>query len=115
MGHFRKLLVTLAVCFLILPSSACKHGDPDDDADKQTKKIKVKDKKAKDKKAKDKNKKLKEKGYDASLVKHSSENSVWYKVKIGNIDNIEEANSVLRALKKDGFKPIIVRRAKQKG
>ena len=61
------------------------------------------------------NKKLKEKGYDASLVKHSSENSVWYKVKIGNIDNIEEANSVLRALKKDGFKPIIVRRAKQKG
>jgi cell division protein FtsB len=55
-------------------------------------------------------KKLKEKGYPAYLVRENSENSVWYKVKIGNIDDNQEANSVLRALKLDGFKPIIVRK-----
>lgn len=61
-------------------------------------------------------KKLKEKGYSASLVVSTgSENSAWYKVKVGNLDDINEANLVLRALKKDGFKPIIVRKAKQNG
>ncbi|MEJ2729860.1 MAG: SPOR domain-containing protein [Deltaproteobacteria bacterium] len=53
--------------------------------------------------------KLKEKGYSTYMVRKSPENSVWYKVKIGNIDDINEANSVLRALKKEGYKPIIVR------
>ena len=60
-------------------------------------------------------KKLKEKGYFAYLVKKSSENGVWYKVKIGNLDDNEEANSVLKALKKDSYKPIIVRKAKPSG
>jgi len=54
-------------------------------------------------------KKLKEKGYSAYLVRKISENSVWYKVKIGNIYDSQEANSVLRALKKDGYTPIILR------
>jgi cell division protein FtsB len=57
-------------------------------------------------------KKLKEKGYSAYLVDKNSENSVWYKVKIGNINDNHEAKSVLRALKRDGYKPIIVREAK---
>jgi hypothetical protein len=56
MGYFRKILVMLAVCLLILPSAACKHGDSQDDGGKQSKKTKVKEKKADEKNKKDEKK-----------------------------------------------------------
>jgi hypothetical protein len=86
MVHFKKLLVTLAVCSLILPSAACKHGDSEDNSDKQTKKIKVKDKKVQGK-----NKKLKEKQGDTEgILERAEEKYEEFRDKIESDENYRE-------------------------